>query len=585
MAEKEQIRITLKPKDTKIRLSMPEEPAEKQQEPMPPSPRDVPEEPTEKIRISLRHAPAPAEPPPVAKIVREEPPPMPRQEKKTEEQLREDAAEAEALLKIRRLEAMAQAEAGNGLERYGLTKRKIIFILFLIGIFVTIFLYAASMEKGAKAIAEAKNPKGRFGKILPQNNELFNELINDEPQQQSNQPPPEQPEKTGTEEIPAAPEPPPKPPEETALETLRGLVKKKAPKTEIAAQLRSFQNEFMQLENFHLQIINYLSATHYREVCRKEYLRWAKENPESYLPNLICGAYLLKGGRAIPYLERALLAGRNRKLPYQKLIGEYYALGQFSRAAAVCSNYLRIFPDDADAHVKRALIRFDNKESGKEILEDLKRELITDCPALTEAQRMAKLLPYLIHAGNNAEARQALDAIRKNPALQDEWALYEIMYALSNNQEAPPEALKRENVQTAHLRLLYHVSRKEFDAAMHVNAGPNSTIYPDFWDTFAAWYCGDDGWKANLMRLNVKFGNDLFRGTMLRLWEGKITLAQARELMEHVPPHEKGVMAFLLSLAAAREDNDIAKRVLERTSQKSLHRGIYSTLFQRYITP
>ena len=55
--------------------------------------------------------------------------------------------------------------------------------------------------------------------------------------------------------------------------------------------------------------------------------------------------------------------------------------------------------------------------------------------------------------------------------------------------------------------------------------------------------------------------------------------------MEHVPPHEKGVMAFLLSLAAAREGNGIAKRVLERTSQKSLHLGIYSTLFQRYITP
>ena len=581
MAEKEQIRITLKPKGAKIKISLPEEPAEKQQEVMPPSPRDVPKEPAEKIRISLRHDPAPAEPPPMAKIVREEPPPMPRQEKKTEEQLREDAAEAEALLKIRRLEAMAQAEAGNGLERYGLTKRKIIFILFLIGIFVTIFLYAASMEKGAKAIAEAKNPKGRFGKILPQNNELFNELINDEPQQQNSDPPPEQPAKTEAEKVPAIQEPP----EETAFKKLRELVKRKAPETEIAAQLRSFQNEFMQLENFHLQIINCLPATPYRAVCRREYLRWAKENPESYLTNLICGAYLLKGARAIPYLERALLAGRNRKLPYQKLIGEYYALGQFSRAAAVCSNYLRIFPDDADAHVKRALIRFDNNESGKEILEDLKRELITDCPALTEAQRMAKLLPYLIHAGDNAEARQALDAVGKVPALQDEWALYEIMYALSNNQEAPPEALKRENVQTAHLRLLYHVSRKEFDAAMHVNAGPDSTIYPDFWDTFATWYCGDDGWKANLMKLNIKFGDDLFRGTMLRLWEGKITLAQAREIMEHVPPHEKGVMAFLLSLAAAREDNGIAKRVLERTSQKSLHLGIYSTLFQRYITP
>ena len=185
MAEKEQIRITLKPKGAKIKISLPEEPAEKQQEVMPPSPRDVPKEPAEKIRISLRHDPAPAEPPPMAKIVREEQPPMPRQEKKTEEQLREDAAEAEALLKIRQLEAMAQAEAGNGLERYGLTKRKIIFILFLIGIFVTIFLYAASMEKGAKAIAEAKNPKGRFGKILPQNNELFNELINDEEQRSS----------------------------------------------------------------------------------------------------------------------------------------------------------------------------------------------------------------------------------------------------------------------------------------------------------------------------------------------------------------------------------------------------------------
>ena len=146
--------------------------------------------------------------------------------------------------------------------------------------------------------------------------------------------------------------------------------------------------------------------------------------------------------------------------------------------------------------------------------------------------RRILFLPDLIHAGDNAEARQTLDAVGKVPALQDEWALYEIMYALSNNQEAPPEALKRENVQTAHLRLLYHVSRKEFDAAMHVNAGPDSTIYPDFWDTFAAWYCGDDGWKANLMKLNIKFGDDLFRGTMLRLWEGKITLAQAREIME-----------------------------------------------------
>ena len=159
MAEKEQIRITLKPKGAKIKISLPEEPAEKQQEVMPPSPRDVPKEPAEKIRISLRHGPAPAEPPPVAKIVREEPPPMPRQEKKTEEQLREDAAEAEALLKIRRLEAMAQAEAGNGLERYGLTKRKIIFILFLIGIFVTIFLYAASMEKVQKQLPRQRTPK------------------------------------------------------------------------------------------------------------------------------------------------------------------------------------------------------------------------------------------------------------------------------------------------------------------------------------------------------------------------------------------------------------------------------------------
>ena len=100
MAEKEQIRITLKPKGAKIKISLPEEPAEKQQEVMPPSPRDVPKEPAEKIRISLRHAPAPAEPPPVAKIVREEPPPMPRQEKKTEEQLREAAKSAVCKINI-----------------------------------------------------------------------------------------------------------------------------------------------------------------------------------------------------------------------------------------------------------------------------------------------------------------------------------------------------------------------------------------------------------------------------------------------------------------------------------------------------
>ncbi len=590
MAEKEQIRIILKPKGAKIKISVPEEPVPQPVRRLPEKPilqpvRNLPEETAAKPRIILRREPESAEPRENAGKEIPKVPVQQKEERKTEEQLREDAAEAEALLKIRQLEAMAELERGSVLERCGLTWRRILFLLFLAGVLVTLLLYAISMEKGAKAIAEAKDPKGEFGKILPQNNELFNELINDEPPERQAGAPPAEQQVKAVETKPEKPEPPPKPPEETALEVLRELVKKKAPEKEIAAQLRKNQNEFMQLEQFHLQVIRCLSATPYQTVCLREYLRWARENQESYLPNLICGAYLLKGGRAIPYLERALLAGRNRKLPYRKLAEGYYALGQFSRAAAVCSNYLRIFPDDADARVKKALIRFDNGEPGKEILEDLKRELITNCPALTESQRMAKLLPYLIHAGNNAEARQALDAIRKDPALQDDWALYEIIYALSVNREAPPEALRREIPQTAHARLLYYVSRKEFDAAMHVDSVPDHTIYPGFWDTFASWYCGDDGWKVNLGRLYAKFGDDLFRGTMLRLWDGKITLAQAREIMTHVSPHEKGVMAFLLSLAAAREGNGIAKRVLERTSQKSLHRGIYSTLFQRYITP
>ena len=110
------------------------------------------------------------------------------------------------------------------------------------------------------------------------------------------------------------------------------------------------------------------------------------------------------------------------------------------------------------------------------------------------------------------------------------------------------------------------------------------SVYPGFWDTFGAWYCGNDGWKVNLVRLEEKFSADPFRGTMLRLWLGRIPLVRAREIMQHVPPHEKGVMAFLLSLAADREENPIAKRVLELTCRKSLQVGIYSTLFQHYIT-
>ena len=178
-----------------------------------------------------------------------------------------------------------------------------------------------------------------------------------------------------------------------------------------------------------------------------------------------------------------------------------------------------------------------------------------------------------------------LDAVGRDPALRSDWALYEIVYALSGNREAPPAALEQTDGKTAPLKVLYYVSRKDFDSAMHVSAGKEGkSVYPGFWDTFGAWYCGNDGWKVNLVRLEEKFSADPFRGTMLRLWLGRIPLVRAREIMQHVPPHEKGVMAFLLSLAADREENPIAKRVLELTCRKSLQVGIYSTLFQHYIT-
>ena len=43
-------------------------------------------------------------------------------------------------------------------------------------------------------------------------------------------------------------------------------------------------------------------------------------------------------------------------------------------------------------------------------------------------------------------------------------------------------------------------------------------------------------------------------------------------------------MAFLLALAAGRQENTIAEKVLLHTVGKTLLSGIYSTLFQRYIT-
>ena len=626
MSDKERIRITLKPKGGKIKISLPSSassavseapsssgssaspvissPSPAPQTPPPDSapgkassgePADVPRKfPS----LSLRRetgSPAVSEAasPPSgssASPVISSPSPVPQASPpggKTKEQIREDEAELEALRKIREIEAMAQAENLSGLERWGLNRRRLFFLLFFIAVFIFLLFYALTVERGAKVVAEVKNPKGKFGRILPQNNELFNELVGDAPQEGQKQEPSGQnvKEEKKAPAPPKPPEPPPKSPEELAAEKLRDLVRKNSPAKEIAAQIRDFQNGFLQNEPFHRQTVEYLLGTSCHAVCRSEYLRWANANAESWLPNLIAGMYLLRGRYSIPYLERAIAAAPNRKEPYGKLIGEYYNLGQFSRAAAVCSNCLRIFPDDPDLRVRRARIRFDSGEPAAEILADLNEEFARNCPALTGTRRMVKILPFLLHAGLHGEARKMLDAVGRDPALRSDWALYEIVYALSGNREAPPAALEQTDGKTAPLKVLYYVSRKDFDSAMHVSAGKEGkSVYPGFWDTFGAWYCGNDGWKVNLVRLEEKFSADPFRGTMLRLWLGRIPLVRAREIMQHVPPHEKGVMAFLLSLAADREENPIAKRVLELTCRKSLQVGIYSTLFQHYIT-
>ena len=163
------------------------------------------------------------------------------------------------------------------------------------------------------------------------------------------------------------------------------------PEKEIASQIRELQNGFLQNEPFHLQTVAFLLGTPYHAVCRNEYLRWANENTESYLPNLISGVVLLRGRASIPYLERAIAAAPNRKQPYEKLITEYYNLGQFSRAAAVCSNALRIFPDDPDLRVRRAEIRVDNRESASEVLAELKEELSRFCRGL---DALVNLIPW-----------------------------------------------------------------------------------------------------------------------------------------------------------------------------------------------
>lgn len=613
MADRKQIKITLKPPGGKIKITLPADPAppakpvETPPAPDAPetansvpeatdsnvsSPAPIPPAPTQQNAESPRKIPALSlrQKPEIEKTVSPDPAqPPPGTEKKTPEQLRQDEAEIEALRKIREIEAMSQATEPSLLERYGLNRRRLFFLLFFIIVFILLLLYGLTMERGAKVVAEVKDPKGKFGKLLPQNNELFNELISDTPQagQNNNQPPPGQqnapPEKKVEPEPPKPPEPPQKSAEETAAEKLRDLVRKKVPEKEIASQIRELQNGFLQNEPFHLQTVAFLLGTPYHAVCRNEYLRWANENTESYLPNLISGVVLLRGRASIPYLERAIAAAPNRKQPYEKLITEYYNLGQFSRAAAVCSNALRIFPDDPDLRVRRAEIRVDNRESASEVLAELKEELSRFCPKLTGSARTVKLLAYLLHARLYPEARVLLDSLAKDPSSRSDWARYEIIYALSCNREAPVPALAYEDEATAHLKVLYYVSRRDFDSAVHVGTGNTTSVYPGFWDTFGAWYCKNEGWKVNLVRLEEKFGADPFRGTMLRLWAGRIPLARAREVLKYVPPREKGVMAFLLSLAAEREGNAIAKRVLELTCGKSLQVGIYSTLFRRYI--
>ena len=293
MADRKQIKITLKPPGGKIKISLPPDPAPSAQseetapeadaQKTPEVPPSAPSPGTKQAdaeqaasgipkripALSLRQKPekeknvspapeqtTPGTEPETAQTVSETPkkipafslrhepekekaaPPAPANpgtEKKTPEQLRQDEAEIEALRKIREIEAMSQATEPSLLERYGLNRRRLFFLLFFIIVFILLLLYGLTMERGAKVVAEVKDPKGKFGKLLPQNNELFNELISDTPQagQNNNQPPPGQqnapPEKKVEPEPPKPPEPPQKSAEETAAEKLRDLVRKKVP--------------------------------------------------------------------------------------------------------------------------------------------------------------------------------------------------------------------------------------------------------------------------------------------------------------------------------------------------------------------
>lgn len=565
-----QIRVVLKPKQKRRSSGS----APGAMPVIPPEADDSPSIPLKQLRKSEPEA-MPVRPVPVSGAGNDLPELKPSAErKKNEAEREEDLREMEALQKIRELERMSPPERSPFLPG----KKMGCFLIFLVGIFVMLFLYSSTLDKGVRTISEIKKPDGKLAKILPQNNELFQELIQDPPPAAEPPPPPPQaPEKKEE----ASPQ---KPPGEIALDTLRKLLEKKAPSAEIAVLLHSFQNEFIRSESLHESVVRLLLKTPYAEICRKEYARWAKENPESALPNRLCGLELFRGRRAVPYLERAVAAEPNHRASYKRLVEEYCNAGSYLRAAAVCSNYLKIYPDDAGVWTQKAMILIDSGDSPERVIGDLKKALSEHCGTLTGSQRAAKLLPLLLRTGEFQEAVKLLAVVKRDPALRDSWQQMELVRALSTATPADPDALKSGvSVLGDRMLILYDVSNRNFpDLEKRIADG--LPVQQDFWWIFAQWYCRSNDWKAELPQLLRIHGESLFRTAMLRFWSGNLSLGEARELLERVPPREKNIMAFLLALAAERQGNTIAEKVLLHTVGKTLLSGIYSTLFQRYIT-
>lgn len=519
------------------------------------------------------------------------------QRPKNEDKAKEDAIEAEALMKLK------MYETKNKFQLPKIPIGKMILPFFLIGIFVFLYLVSRTLESTTGMIGGLKDlnggaVQGKDGKkktalqkkiegMIPKN-PMLDELLQDDPEARRRteaaapaQPPPEpavQPVVEPEKAPPAA-----KLTGDAVYDEFKAFFDRSPSEFDLKLRISDLQRNYPEDLSLHRKIIELLSSSGRTDFVIKKYVEWSGENADSYAANMIAASFQKDPEKAIPYYKRACSLSDSSTEAFYALSAIYEYERDWRKVIETLYSALIIFPGDDALRVKLADIKIRSGISQESAYSELKKHYI-ECgfkgPALA-----LKLLPGAQLYSLPDLSADLLYQISGDPQMRDDYRYYALRHALIYCEEAPADALSPyTSPRTRQMQKLYYISRKEFTKALRVPTAE----FPDFWNAFISWYQNDPSWKINAARLARKNGkqmSDSLIPTIVSIWQlddraKEIKTREAKEMLRSILPENEALFYFLLAETAVKSDNMIGANVFYIKARA--RSGIYATMIKTY---